>query len=300
MNNLYNQSKFTGFILGISGYSTFVFLDTLIKKYLVDFYPVFQINFFISLFTLVPIIISLYFLKSWNLIFNNKVHIQLLRGILGTLCGALIINSFKNHSFSEIYPILFSTPLILTIFSYLFLNEKVGLKRIVAVLAGFIGVLIVSRPGTVHFTWSLFGLFISSIILAVNIIIVRKFASSQSAVVFTFWGSISGMIIAGIISIQNVVAIRDGDLTIFLLCGIICGVAALCITGASKILESSTFAPIQYIQLIFGFIFMYIFFNELPDIYEIIGSLIIILSGLFIIYREYTLGITSLVKDQLN
>ena len=92
MNNFYNRSKFIGFVLGISGYSIFVFLDSLIKKYLVDFYPVFQINFLISFFTLVPIIIALVFLKSWNLILNNKVHIQLLRGMLGMLCGALIIN----------------------------------------------------------------------------------------------------------------------------------------------------------------------------------------------------------------
>ena len=143
-------------------------------------------------------------------------------------------------------------------------------------------------------------MFISAIILAINIIIVRKYARTQSAVVFTFWGSISGMTIAGIISSQNMITIRDGDLIIFLICGIICGVAALCITGASKILESSTFAPIQYVQIIFGFIFGYIFFNDLPDMYEIFGSLIIILSGLFIIYREYTLGIESMVKDQLN
>ena len=53
---------------------------------------------------------------------------MLLRGFLGLLCGALIINSFKNHSFNEIYPILFSTPLILTIFSHFILKEKVGIK----------------------------------------------------------------------------------------------------------------------------------------------------------------------------
>ena len=72
------------------------------------------------------------------------------------------------------------------------------------------------------------------------------------------------------------------------------------ISGASKILESSTFAPIQYIQLIAGFVLGYLFFNDLPDIYEILGSIIIMMSGLFIIYREYTLGIESMVKDQLN
>ena len=212
----------------------------------------------------------------------------------------MIINSFKNHSLNEIYPILFSTPLILTIFSYVFLKERVGLKRSIAVLIGFVGVLIVCRPGTLHFTWSLFGLFISAIILATNITIIRSFANTQSAIVFTFWGSISGIIFAGILTIKNYSPIRDGDLIIFVFCGIICGIAAMCLSAASKILESSTFAPIQYIQLFVGFIFGYIFFKDLPDIYEIAGSLVIILSGLFIIYREYMLGIKSISKDYLN
>ena len=261
-----NSSTF-GIILGITGYLIFVLLDSLIKKFLVQIYPVLQIHFFISLFTLIPICITLYFLKSWNVLLNNMVHIQLLRGCLGFLCGILIINSFKQHSFSEIYPILFSTPLILTIFSYFFLNENVGLKRWSAVIIGFCGVLIVSRPGTIHFTWSLFGLFLSAIILATNIIILRKLAKSHSAIAFSFYGSIAGLFFSGTLLGNNFIYPSNSDLFIFLICGIICGIAALCISGASKILESSVFAPIQYIQLVAGFVFGYFFFGDIPDIF---------------------------------
>lgn len=289
-----------GIILGFAGYLTFVLLDTIIKKYLVFSYPVFEINFFISFFTLIPIILTIFFLKNWHVLFNNKIHIQLLRGCLGLLCGALIINSFKLHKFSEIYPILFSAPLILTIFSYFILKEKVGIRRWIAVLIGFAGVLIVSRPGTIHFTWSLFGLFIAAIILATNIVIIRSLAKSQSAIAFSFYGSIAGLFLSSILTTQNFIFPTNIDLFIFLICGIICGIASLCISGASKILESSIFAPIQYVQLAAGFFFGYLFFGDLPDIYEISGSIVIILSGLFIIYRQNKLGIKSLVKDQPN
>ena len=289
-----------GIILGFSGYLIFVLLDSIIKKYLVFSYPVFEINFFISMFTLIPIIITLFFFNSWHVLLNSKIHIQLLRGCLGLLSGALIINSFKQHALSEIYPILFSTPLILTIFSYFFLREKVGIKRWSAVLIGFIGVLIVSRPGTIHFTWALFGLFISAIIFATKIIIIRSLAKSQSAIAFTFYGSIAGLILSAIITSRNFIYPTNNDLFIFLICGIICGIVALCISGASKMLESSIFAPIQYVQLVAGFILGYLFFGDLPDIYEIFGSLIIIFSGLFIIYRQNKLGIKSFVKDQLG
>ena len=289
-----------GIILGFAGYLTFVLLDTIIKKYLVFSYSVFEINFFISFFTLIPIILTIFFLKNWHVLFNNKIHIQLLRGCLGLLCGALIINSFKLHTFSEIYPILFSAPLILTIFSYFILKEKVGIRRWIAVLIGFIGVLIVSRPGTIHFTWSLFGLFIAAIILATNIVIIRSLAKSQSAIAFSFYGSIAGLVLSSIVTARNFIIPTNIDLFIFLICGIICGIASLCISGASKILESSIFAPIQYVQLAAGFFFGYLFFGDFPDIYEISGSIVIILSGLFIIYRQNKLGIKSLVKDQPN
>ena len=72
----------------------------------------------------------------------------------------------------------------------------------------------------------------------------------------------------------------------------------LCISGASKILELSIFAPLQYVQLVAGFIFGYLFFKDLPDTFEILGSLIIIISGLFIIYRESKLGLRPFTNKQ--
>ena len=174
------MNKFLGIFLGFAGYTIFVFLDSIIKKYLVQHYPVLEINFYICLFSLMPISIALQFLSGWKVLINDKVHIQLLRGVLGLICAAIIINSFKEHAFSEIYPILFSAPLILTLLSYFILKEKVGPRRIIAVLVGFIGVLIVSRPGTIHFTFSLFLLFIGAIILAVNVLLIRMYANKQS------------------------------------------------------------------------------------------------------------------------
>ena len=87
------------------------------------------------------------------------------------------------------------------------------------------------------------------------------------------------------------------DMIIFVVCGIIGGIGGLCISGASKILESSVFAPIQYIQLVAGLIMGYLFFRDLPDIFEIIGSLVIVFSGLFIIYRENKLNIRPFVSS---
>jgi len=277
-HNFENNNTF-GLILGFSGYTIFVLLDSIIKLNLVNKYPVLEINFFICLFAFIPVLAALAIVGNWNTLINNKIHIQLLRGVLGLICGALIVNSFKRHALIEIYPILFSTPLILTILSHFVLKEKVGIRRWLAVLIGFVGVLIVSRPGTIHFTLPLFGLFFAAIILALNVLIIRRLANTQSSIAFAFYGTVGGLVISGMFSFQNFVSVPLEDMIIFVVCGIIGGIGGLCISGASNILESSVFAPIQYIQLVAGLIMGYLFFRDLPDIFEIIGSLVIVFSG---------------------
>ncbi len=297
MKHNFENSNTFGLILGFSGYTIFVLLDSIIKLNLVNKYPVLEINFLICLFAFIPVLAALAIVGNWNTLINNKIHIQLFRGVLGLICGALIVNSFKRHALIEIYPILFSTPLILTILSHFILKEKVGIRRWSAVLIGFAGVLIVSRPGTIHFTLPLFGLFFAAIILAVNVLIIRRFANTQSSIAFTFYGTVVGFVISGIFSFQNFVSVPLADVIIFITCGIIGGTGSLCITGAAKILESSEFAPIQYVQLVAGFIMGYLFFRDLPDVFEIIGSLVIVFSGLFIIYRENKLNIRPFVSN---
>jgi len=97
---------------------------------------------------------------------------------------------------------------------------------------------------------------------------------------------------------NNYIAMTLNDTMILILCGIICGVGGNFLTMASKNLESSISAPIQYTQLFSGIILGYLVFNDLPDIFEIIGSTIIILSGVYIIYRETIIGVRPFNKKE--
>jgi len=287
-----------GVSIGFLGYTLFVVLDTIIKKYLANDYSVFQINFYICLFSFIPTIITIHFLHAWKTLKNDLILIQLLRGIFGLISGAFVVNSFRSHALNEIYPIMFSAPLFLIILSHFFLGEKVGIRRWSAVLIGFIGVLIVSRPGTIHFTMSYLGLFVSAFLIAINIALVRKFSKNHSSISFTFYAFLSAAIINGLIAMNNYVGMTFNDTMILVLCGIICGVGGNFLTMASKNLESSVFAPIQYTQLFSGIILGYLVFSDLPDIYEIIGSTIIILSGVYIIYRETIIGVRPFNKKE--
>ena len=129
--------------------------------------------------------------------------------------------------------------------------------------------------------------------MSINVILIRIYASNQSSIAFAFYGFSVGLIVSSLITTQFYVPLKNNDIYIFFLCGIIAGTGGLCISAASKMLESSLFAPLQYFQLIAGFLFGYLFFGDIPDLYEIIGSLVISISGLFIIYRDYQTGIRS-------
>lgn len=296
----------SGISIGFLGYTMFVVLDTIIKKYLANDYSVFQINFYICLFSFIPTILTIQTMHNWKSLKNKIITLQLFRGLLGLTSGALVVHSFREHALNEIYPILFSAPLFLTIISHFFLGENVGIRRWLAILIGFIGVLVVSRPGTIHFTLGYLGLFFSALLMAVNIALVRKFSTNQSSIAFTFYAFLSATIINGFLSINNHLIMPVSDVLILLICGIICGLAGNFLTIASKFLESSIFAPIQYSQLLSGTILGYFIFSDIPDVFEISGSLIIIVSGIYIIYREAKIGVRPFIgkrsrfRDEFN
>ena len=130
--------------------------------------------------------------------------------------------------------------------------------------------------------------------------------NNLSSLGFTFYGFLSATIINGLICSQNYNTLMKFDIYIFIFCGILIGVAGLFVSVSARTLESSIFAPIQYSQLFAGLIFGYLFFRDLPDFFEIIGSIIIILSGIFIIYKDTQSGIrpftskVSRVRDIFN
>ena len=93
----------SGVSIGFLGYTMFVVLDTIIKKYLVNDYSVFQINFYICLFSFIPTLITIQTLHKWKSLNNNIIFLQLFRGIFGLISGALVVNSFRNHALNEIY-----------------------------------------------------------------------------------------------------------------------------------------------------------------------------------------------------
>ena len=91
--------------------------------------------------------------------------------------------------------------------------------------------------------------------MAVNVLLIRMYANNQSSIAFAFYGFLAGAILSGLFAYNMYMPLKGNDIYILFFCGIIAGSGGLCISAASKALESSLFAPLQYTQLIAGYLF---------------------------------------------
>ncbi len=206
--------------------------------------------------------------------------------IIGTMC---FISAIVFTPLSTASAILQATPLVVTLGAALFLGETVGWRRWSAIGVGFIGVLMIIRPGFEGFSplslFALGGVFG----LAARDVATRKVAPYLSTMQLSFLGFLV-LVPAGLmmlpISGRSLVAM-DFDIIILMIAALIIGIFAYyAIVAAMRIGEVSFVSPFRYTRLIFALIIGVFFFHERPDLYTLLGAAIIVSSGIYTVLRE--------------
>ncbi|MBS9721679.1 DMT family transporter [Tianweitania sp. BSSL-BM11] len=180
-------------------------------------------------------------------------------------------------------------PIYVAALSHFFLGERSGWKRWTAIFVGFIGVIIVLRPSSASLTWpSLFAV-MGSFSLAVQLILSRLLRNTSDSVLVT-WQTV-GVLIIGVTLSANAWTTPDlTSLIAMLMLGVVASIAHMMMTRSMKLASASLLAPLQYTLLLWAIILGVIFFDELPDLQVILGSVIIIVAGLFIFHRKKVVG----------
>ena len=275
-----------GAIYMIMSVLLFSFMDILIK--ITDDYAVGQVMFFRALFGLIPI----FFLIPKNRLkdFYKTQHISLhfYRSFFGAIAMAAIFVGLRNLQLAEVTSLAFSAPIWVVVFSIIFLSEKIRTKRWVAVGLGFIGVIIISKPGFDNLNYYYIFPIIFCIGFAGVSIIIRKLTLvGESIWLIAFYFSIvSG--IGGLLTFPfGEWAVPDKyDLFFLILIGFFGGVANLMLTQSYKLAEVTLTTPLKYLSLIFAIIFGFYFFNEVPSINTLLGAGLIVISSGIIFFRE--------------
>jgi len=264
----------------------FSFMDILIK--ITDEYAVGQVMFFRAVFGLIPI----FFLIPKNRLrdFYKTKHFGLhfYRSFFGAIAMAAIFIGLRNLQLAEVTSLAFSGPIWVVIFSMIFLSEKIRIKRWVAVGLGFIGVLIISKPGFNNLNYYYIFPIIFCIGFAGVSILIRKLTLAGETVwLIAFYFSVaSGLGGLATFPLGDWIMPTKYDLVLLILVGLLGGIANLTLTQSYKLAEVTLTTPLKYLSLVFAIIFGFYFFNEVPSINTLLGSGLIVISSGIIFFRE--------------
>jgi len=209
-----------------------------------------------------------------------------LRSICAMISPACAFFAFILLPLAQAYALLFATPLLITLLSIPVLNERVGAPRLIAVAIGLCGVLVVVRPGSSPLSWGHFFGIAAALSNALQSITVRKIGREERHVVLMLYPLLLNVVLSGIALIfvyEPMQLIHLGGIGIVAFFGF---AATLMMVYAYTVGEAAFVAPMQYSQILWAMGFGYILFGEIVDLYTLLGSAIIVFSGLFIIARE--------------
>ena len=273
------------YILNLSGWLLLPFMDGTAKFLSTDlhFLQVVWGRYFFMLLISVPLAF-IFFRKDLKL--PKSLSIQLWRSFFLFLSTIFFFYSISIISLPEALALSFISPIIVTILSIFYLNEKVGIHRWAAVILGFIGVLIIIRPGFIDFNFASISALAAGISYAFYIIYTRKLSFTDSAVVtLIFTGSIGCIIISFIVPFFWI-NLNINHILLLLLLAFIGTVAHFLIILSLKLGEASKLAPLAYFEITTNILIGYILFDDLPSLWIYFGLFLIVISGLYIFIRE--------------
>ena len=276
-----NQLGFLYMFLSICAFS----LMDVIVKWSVD-YPIGQVLFFRGFFGIIFYFFIIPRERLHNFYKTERPGLHLLRCISGLIALVAIFIALRKLPLATVVSISFAAPIFTTIFSIFLLNEKVGIFRWLAVIIGFLGILIITEPGISQLNIYYIFPIIFCLGLSYVAITIRQLSTTEPVWLISFYFSLSITLLSFLTLPQGWVMPSLNHLILLSLVGIFGGVANLWLSQSYKYSEVSLVTPLKYLALVFAIIFGYFIWGEVPTIKTLLGSFLVIISTLIIFRRE--------------
>ena len=262
----------------------FSIMDLLVKWS--DHYPLGQVLFFRGFFGLVFYFFIIPKERLKDFYYTKRAILHLSRCIFGLIALVAIFIALRELPLATVVSISFAAPIFTTIFSIFFLNEKVGLFRWLAVLIGFVGIVVITEPGfsslNIYYIFPIiFCLGLSYVAIAI-----RQLSTTEPVWLISLNFSAAITIVSFFTIPMGWVMPSFEDLALLSMIGIFGGVANLWLSQSYKFSEVSLVTPLKYLALVFAIIFGYLIWNEIPTTKTLLGALLVIVSSLIIFKRE--------------
>ena len=289
-----NKKLFVIF-LSLIGTGTAAIMVSGIKLLSQDLNP-FIIAFYRCLF---GVIIMLPFMiynypEAWK---THNIKLQFVRCAINVYSMISWFTAIGTLQLEKAAAIGFTTPLFTTILAIIFLGEVIRIQRITALIVGFIGILVVIRPGYIPFESGALWLLSAAITFSIVIIIVKKLTEKDSSLTTAFYQMAFMVPPTFLIALFFWESININQILLFIFVAIAGFITQFSFAQCLKMAETTFIMPIQFTKLIWLSLIGYFFFMEVPDIWTWIGASIIFSSILFIAYRE-AINKNSLLKTK--
>lgn len=284
------RNRLTGIGLMCGAVLCFAFLDA-IAKYLNGYMDTLQVvwarytgAFVLALFIFNPV-------SRPGLLRTKRPVLQLVRSAM--LLGSTIMNflAFRYLQLDQALAILFSTPFLVAILAGPFLGEWIGWRRWLAILLGFAGVLLVTRPGAGGIHWAALYSLGSAVFYALYIVATRILSKSDTSDTTLFYSNLVGAV-AMLPVLPFVWQTPENPWIVFLMVafGAFGSFGHYLLIVAHRLAPASVLAPFIYTQLVWATAFGYFVFGDVPSRWTIAGASIVIASGLYLLHRERVRG----------
>ncbi len=262
----------------------FSIMDIIVKWS--EAYPLGQVLFFRGFFGVILYFIIMPRDRIKNFYLTKRPGLHFLRCISGLIALVAIFIALRNLPLATVVSISFAAPIFTTIFSIFLLSEKVGMFRWIAVLVGFIGIIIITEPGFSSFNIYFIYPIIFCLGLSYVAIAIRQLSTTEPVWLISLYFSIAITLVSLVTLPYGWVIPNFSDLLLLMLIGVFGGVANLWLGQSYKLAEVSLVSPLKYLALVFAIAFGYFIWDEIPSFKTLLGASLVIISSIIIFRRE--------------
>lgn len=282
------SDRYKAILLGALGYGVFVLSDTAVKT-ITPFYSIYQI--IAGTFVIAGVLFML--LSPWlggvkSLRDPRNAHLHLIRGVANFFGASLVVYFFSILPLTSVYTVMFLSPFIMVMIAIPLYGEKVGLYRWISMVIGFAGVLVAFRPWENDMPLWQFGLLLAAPLAFSVMHSMMRGMKDPTPLTMGFYPMFIAFwpMSAMALFVEGYVPFAPEHL-IYLVISAVCITAGfVSLSKAFHMADSSLVSPLQYSQMLWGVIIGFFMFGDMPDMWMMAGSALIILSGIYLIHRE--------------
>ena len=279
----FSKSKeFVGILFAVAAYFSFSILDAFQKTAVIN-HSIFQLLFIKYIFTLLLSCSEAQRKKNYKFWQSNNVKLQVLRSFFSIIESGCFVLAFRYLSLADVHSVGSLTPVIIVALSALILKENVSPKIWIAIFVGFLGVLIILRPGLSIFDIKSLLPLMAAFFLGLYQVVTRKVSENDSTETSLFYTSLIGFIVMSILAFLYWQPLTLNSYFLFTGIGIFFSMGIYFQIIALSKARASIIQPFHYTLIFWAIILGYLVYDDLPNIPTIVGAIIIASSGIYVL-----------------